>query len=79
MAEITEFAASIGEYLGVEISETDYDKDFAEVGVDSLRAFGLMERLEQQYKIILLDESPYDFNTVRKLYDMIKAKVRETV
>lgn len=77
MIGIGEFAVSIGEYLGVEIPETDYKKDFAEVGVDSLRAYMLMERLEEQYKVVLLDESPYDFNTIEKLYEMIKNKIEE--
>lgn len=74
MVSIDEFAAFLGEYLGVNFLPDEYDKNFAEFGIDSLRVFTLIDKIEEKYNVCLMDENLYEYDSVTKLYTGISQK-----
>lgn len=77
MVSIDEFATFLSDYLGVDILPTEYEKHFAEFGVDSLRVFTLIEKIEEKYKVSLMDDNPYEYDNVAKLYAVIVQKIEQ--
>lgn len=77
IVSIDDFVSFLFDCLGIEILESDYGKNFAEFGVDSLRMFTLIEKIEKRYQVKFDDVNPYDFDTLEKLYTLVIERIEK--
>ena len=77
IVSIDDFVSFLVDCLGIEILENEYGKNFAEFGVDSLRVFTLIEKIEKRYQVKLDDVNPYDCDTLEKLYTLVIERIEK--
>ncbi|MBQ9589587.1 MAG: aminotransferase class I/II-fold pyridoxal phosphate-dependent enzyme [Butyrivibrio sp.] len=69
-----EFGKLISEVMEGELSEDDYDRPFAELGIDSLGIESLLGKLEKEFGVNLTVDVLWSYPTINKMVDYLKDK-----
>lgn len=68
MITINELSSFLSECLGIDILPDEYESNFGELGIDSLKVFTLIDKIENKYGIKLPDENLYEYYSVERIY-----------
>lgn len=66
-----ELRKSVADILHVSAEEVDFNKDFREIGIDSLNLFLLIDKFEEKYDICINLENVYDLKNLNEFYNML--------